>query len=134
MVTDAGIIPAVLYDPAGFGSCFRVEEIQTILNTWREGKEGIQVFRHVDSFDIVPAGIDKATGIRHVLEDLGMATEEMIAIGDGVNDYCMFEMAGFAVGVNVKEAFRVNINFRTTLEMLEYIYDITNKKEEFTTL
>ena len=46
----------------------------------------------------------------------------------------MFEMAGFAVGVNVKEAFRVNINFRTTLEMLEYIYDITNKKEEFTTL
>ena len=110
------------------------EEIQTILNTWREGKEGIQIFRHVDSFDIVPAGIDKATGIRHVLEDLGVATEEMIAIGDGVNDYCMFEMAGFAVGVNVKEAFRVNINFRTTLEMLEYIYDITNKKEEFTTL
>lgn len=110
------------------------EEIQTILNTWREGKEGIQIFRHVDSFDIVPARIDKATGIRHVLEDLEIATEEMIAIGDGVNDYCMFEIAGFAVGVNVKEAFRVNINFRTTLEMLEYIYDITNKKEEFTTL
>lgn len=103
------------------------EEIQAILDTWREEKEGIQVFRHVDSFDIVPAGIDKAVGIGFVLEQLGITTEEIIAIGDGVNDYCMFEMAGFAVGVNVKEAFRVDINFNTTLEMLEYIYDITGK-------
>ena len=132
--------PHVWFQPNKIGvtpfptSVEEFEEIQTILNTWREGKEGIQIFRHVDSFDIVPARIDKATGIRHVLEDLEIATEEMIAIGDGVNDYCMFEIAGFAVGVNVKEAFRVNINFRTTLEMLEYIYDITNKKEEFTTL
>ena len=110
------------------------EEIRTILDAWREGKEGIQVFRHVDSFDIVPAGVDKAVGIEFVLKQLGITTEEMIAIGDGVNDYCMFEMAGFAVGVNVKEAYRVNINFNTTQEMLEYIQDITNAKEKFATL
>ena len=83
----------------------------------------------MDSFDIVPAGVDKAVGIEFVLKQLGITTEEMIAIGDGVNDYCMFEMAGFAVGVNVKEAFRVNVNFSTTREMLEYIQDITNTKE-----
>ena len=106
------------------------EEIQEILDIWREGKEGIQVFRHIDSFDIVPAGIDKSVGIQYVLDLLGMTAEEMVAIGDGVNDYCMFEMAGFAVGVNVKETFRVNVNCKTTLEMLEYIYDITAKKEK----
>lgn len=104
------------------------EEIQEMLDVWREGKEGIQVFRHVDSFDIVPAGIDKAVGIGFVLKQLGITTEEMIAIGDGVNDYCMFEMAGFAIGVNVKEAFRVNKNLNSTQEMLEYVYDITFKK------
>ena len=96
--------PHVWFQPNKIGvtpfptSVEEFEEIQTILNTWREGKEGIQIFRHVDSFDIVPARIDKATGIRHVLEDLEIATEEMIAIGDGVNDYCMFEMAGLLLG------------------------------------
>ena len=110
------------------------EEIQEILDVWMEGKEGIQVFRHIDSFDIVPAGIDKAVGIEYVVAQLGITTEEMIAIGDGVNDYCMFEIAGFAVGVNVKEAFRVDKNFDSTLEMLEYIYDITSKKEKFSVI
>ena len=103
------------------------EEIQEILDLWQEGKEGIQVFRHIDSFDIVPAGIDKSVGIRYVLDLLGMTSEEMITIGDGVNDYCMFEMAGFAVGVNVKEAFRVDKNCNTTLEMLEYIFKMKDE-------
>ena len=97
------------------------EEIQQMLETWREDKEGIQVFRHIDSFDIVPAGIDKTVGIRYVLDLLGIKTEEMIAIGDGVNDYCMFETAGFSIGVKVKEEFRVNKNCDSTLEMLRYL-------------
>ena len=100
------------------------DEIQTILDTWKEGKEGIGVFRHVDSFDIVPGGIDKTTGIRCVLDKLDIRAEEMVAIGDGVNDYCMFEMAGVSVGVNVKEAFRVKKNCNSTLEMLEYVYGL----------
>ena len=99
------------------------QEIQDILDSWLEGKEGIQIFRHIDSFDIVPAGIDKAKGIQYVLDCLGITAEEMIAIGDGVNDYCMFEMAGFSVGVNVKEEHRVSINCRTTMEMLEYLLE-----------
>ena len=104
------------------------EEIQEILDVWKNGKEGIQIFRHVDSFDIVPKGIDKSVGIQYVLNVLGITTREMIAIGDGVNDYCMFEMADFAVGVNVREAFRVNENFATTLEMLKFLDCLTNKK------
>ena len=99
------------------------QEIQDILDMWLEGKEGIQIFRHIDSFDIVPAGIDKSNGIQYVLDCLGITAEEMIAIGDGVNDYCMFEMAGFSVGVNVKEEHRVSINCRTTMEMLEYLLE-----------
>ena len=97
------------------------QEIQNILDMWLQGKEGIEVFRHVDSFDIVPAGIDKACGIQYVLDYLGITKEEMIAIGDGVNDYCMFEMAGFSIGVNVAERHRVDINCKTTMEMLEYL-------------
>lgn len=104
------------------------EEIEKFLNAWVEGKEGIQVFRHVDSFDIVPGGIDKTTGIQYVLELLGMSRDQMVAIGDGVNDYCMFTMAGYSIGVNVKETFRVKKNCSSTLEMLEYAYGMTIKK------
>ena len=100
------------------------EEIQKILDDWMLGKEGIQVFRHIDSFDIVPAGLDKAIGIQYVLEQLGVTTKEIVTVGDGVNDYCMFELAEYSVGVNVKEPYRVNKNCLTTLEMLEYLYNI----------
>ena len=100
------------------------DEIQNILDEWQKGKDDITVFRHVDSYDIVPAGIDKSVGIRYVLEMLDIASEEMIAIGDGVNDYCMFEMAGYSVGVNVKEDFRVDKNCNSTLEMLEHLHTI----------
>ena len=100
------------------------EEIQKILDDWMLGKEGIHVFRHIDSFDIVPAGIDKTIGIHYVLEQLGITTKEIVTVGDGVNDYCMFELAEHSVGVNVKEAYRVNKNCATTLEMLEYLYNM----------
>lgn len=100
------------------------EEIQKILDEWMLGKDGIRVFRHIDSFDIVPAGIDKTVGIQYVLELLEITTKEIVTIGDGVNDYCMFELAEHAVGVNVKEAHRVNKNCVSTLEMLEYLYNI----------
>lgn len=125
--------PHIWFQPNKIGvtpfptSAEEFEEIQSILDVWKNDKEGIQVFRHIDSFDIVPAGIDKSMGIQHVLELLGMTAEEMVAIGDGVNDYCMFEMAGFSVGVNVKEEFRVKKNCSSTLEMLEYVYGMTSK-------
>lgn len=103
------------------------EDIQKILDNWIKEKSGIHIFRHIDSFDIVPMGIDKVTGINYVLDKLGMTKEEMIAVGDGVNDYCMFEMAGYSVGVNVKEPDRVNKNSTSTLEMLEYLSDFVTE-------
>ena len=50
-----------------------------------------------------------------------------VGLGDGVNDYCMFEMAGYSVGVNVKEPDRVNKNCTSTLEMLEYLSDFVTE-------
>ena len=100
------------------------DEIEKILEVWKKEKEEIQVFRHIDSFDIVPKGINKAIGIQYVLDVLGIEAKDIIAVGDGVNDYCMFEMAGYSIGVNVAEEFRVNKNCNTTLEMLEYLHTL----------
>ncbi len=103
------------------------EEIATLLETYKAELKDVEVFRHVDSFDIVPAGIDKGVGISYLLERIGISPKEVVAIGDGVNDYAMFELAGFSVGVNVKEEHRVDINCKNTLEMLQFILEYIKK-------
>lgn len=104
------------------------EAIERILEVHKEELMDIAVFRHIDSFDIVPAEIDKARGIAYLLNILNISPKEMIAIGDGVNDYGMFAMAGMAIGVNVKEEHRVNINCKNTLEMLECVKNLIKMK------
>lgn len=99
------------------------DKIEEVLEEYREELKGIKVFRHIDSFDIVPAQINKAVGISYLLEKMGMKTEEIIAVGDGVNDYSMFELAGYSVGVNVKEEERVDKNCKNTLEMLKFLLE-----------
>ena len=103
------------------------EEIEDILREYKEELKDVNVFRHVDSFDIVPAQIDKAIGISYLLKIRNLNPEEIIAVGDGVNDYAMFELAGFSVGVNVKEDFRVDKNCKSTLEMLQFMVEYMNK-------
>ena len=108
-----------------FPTCLEeFDAIEKILEMWKKGKEEIHVFRHIDSFDIVPKGINKASGIQYVLDVLGIEPKDIIAVGDGVNDYCMFAMAGYSIGVHVKEEFRVKKNCNTTLEMLEYLHTL----------
>lgn len=99
------------------------EEIEEILNHYKEELKDITVFRHVDSFDIVPAQIDKAVGISYLLKIMKIEAKDIVAVGDGVNDYAMFELAGYAVGVNVREEFRVDKNCKSTLEMLLFIIE-----------
>ncbi len=41
--------------------------------------------------DIAPEGVNKATGLEHVAEDLGIPRERIVVVGDGRNDIEMFE-------------------------------------------
>ena len=89
--------------------------------------EDVIVYRHCDSFDITPDGITKKNGLGHLGVLLGIRKEETIAVGDGVNDYPMFEYAGLAIGVNVKDAQRVDQNFPNAHEALTFLLDTLEK-------
>lgn len=95
--------------------------IEKLLKENENQLEDVKVYRHADSFDIVPIGIDKKRGLEYLGELLQISPEEMIAVGDGVNDYPMFEYARIAIGVNVKESERVDRNFSNVTESLRYI-------------
>ena len=95
--------------------------INKILADYKEQVNDVIVYKQFDCFDITPNGITKKSGIEKLANMLGVLPEEMIAVGDGINDYPMFEFAGTALGVNVKEPDKVNVNFNSIFEVLEYI-------------
>lgn len=49
--------------------------------------------------DMMPPGVNKGTGLSHLLEYLGIAPEEVMAIGDNNNDREMLEMVGIPAAV-----------------------------------
>ena len=102
--------------------------VQGCIDALADELSDVIVYRHCDSFDITPEGITKRSGLERLGALLGISAGETIAVGDGVNDYPMFEYAGHAVGVSVKDASRVDVNFGTASEALSYLLaQIENK-------
>lgn len=97
--------------------------VQGVIDALKDEIRDVIVYRHCDSFDITPEGITKKSGLERLGTLLGIAPEETIAVGDGVNDYPMFEYAGHAVGVSVKDASKVDVNFTGIGEALKYLID-----------
>ena len=91
--------------------------VQGVIDALKDEIRDVIVYRHCDSFDITPEGITKKSGLERLGTLLGIAPEETIAVGDGVNDYPMFEYAGTALGVKVKDETRVDRNFESLTEV-----------------
>ena len=60
----------------------------------------INVFRSEPYFlELVPQGIDKALSLAVLLKEIGVAREEVIAMGDGYNDLSMIKFAGLGIAM-----------------------------------
>jgi hydroxymethylpyrimidine pyrophosphatase-like HAD family hydrolase len=51
------------------------------------------------ALSVLPTGVNKATGVAAVLEELGISEHNLAAIGDAENDLALFELAEHAVAV-----------------------------------
>ncbi len=49
--------------------------------------------------EFTEAGVDKGTSLHHLIQQLGIKREEVIAIGDSYNDLAMIEFAGLGVAM-----------------------------------
>jgi hydroxymethylpyrimidine pyrophosphatase-like HAD family hydrolase len=63
---------------------------------------------------MLPAGVNKASGVRAALKDLGVSRHNMVAIGDGENDLALFEYAEQAVAVQNADPLVKRVADRTT--------------------
>jgi HAD superfamily hydrolase (TIGR01484 family) len=59
----------------------------------------LQVILNKGSVMVLPASVDKATGLRAALDELALAPERVVAIGDAENDQAFLAACGYGVAV-----------------------------------
>lgn len=97
------------------------EEFEMIEQCLRENAEHIKdviIYRQCDCFDITPVGITKYDGLAFLAKLLGVSPDEVAAVGDGINDYPMFEYAGFSIGIRAAQPDRVSVNVQRAEDAL----------------
>lgn len=99
---------------------------QTIVGTWlpyeravrrslRELAQPYDLILNKDALMILPRGVDKVSGLRAALEELNLAPEQVVAVGDAENDITMLQWCGCGAAVNnalgaVKQAADVRLH------------------------
>lgn len=121
------VIPGMWYQPNEVAltpfpkSKEEFDVVATLIDQNSDMLKDIEIYRHIDSFDIVPAGISKYTGLDFLGKLLCITREETVAFGDGVNDYPMFSYAGLSIGVNLVDPNKANVSFSTATEALQFL-------------
>lgn len=88
----------------------------------REGRmQDVEIYHHFDCIDVIPLGVNKQSGIKMLCDLLGVTPDEVVATGDGINDYPMFECAGTSLGIRLPDASRVTKNCASITEALNHI-------------
>jgi len=65
---------------------------------WELGME-VQVIGNRGAVMVLPAGVNKATGLEYALRELGLSRHEVVGVGDAENDYSFLERCECAVAV-----------------------------------
>lgn len=91
-------------------------ELIGLENHWKKRLAGVlEVFRTEDYFlEVVPRFIDKGNTLAVLMEKLGITTEEVIAIGDGVADVSMLQLAGTSIAMgNARDSVKACADITT---------------------
>ena len=59
----------------------------------------LQIIFNKGAVMVLPAGINKASGLKAALDDLGLSFHNVVAVGDAENDHAFMQASGFAVAV-----------------------------------
>lgn len=94
--------------------CILTSDDETALvgleNHWKKRLDGVlNVFRSEDYFlEVVPQFINKGNTLAVLMEKLKVSTEEVVAIGDGIADVSMLQLAGTSIAMgNARDSVKV---------------------------
>ena len=122
---DVTIVPDILHIPEPYlkvsfyekGGLHKVSE-------WQEkfGNRCTVVPGQSEWLDMMPQGVNKASGLSHILRYLDIKPEECMAIGDNDNDREMLEMAGLPAAVqSAKPSIRELAEIET--DTVEHLFE-----------
>ena len=77
----------------------RIENAQEINEAVRHLELDLGIVTNNNTIMVLPAGVDKATGLTAALDELGITADRVVSIGDGENDMALFESSGCGVAV-----------------------------------
>ena len=95
------------------------DQIQELVDTHIEELSELHVYRHSDSFDIVPDNISKYNSLELLTQRLSMSAQQVIAYGDWTNDIPMLEFADLSVKIGRRLEFETDYTFDTIGEALK---------------
>jgi hypothetical protein len=71
----------------------------TVLQAIRDLGLELQVIFNKGAVMVLPSGINKSTGLTAALQQMAIALDSVVAIGDGENDHALLENCGIGVAV-----------------------------------
>ncbi|MBV8474272.1 MAG: HAD-IIB family hydrolase [Hyphomicrobiales bacterium] len=71
----------------------------SVLEATRELGLELQIVFNKGAVMVLPAGVNKASGLKAALADLGFSAHNVVAVGDAENDHAFMQESGFAVAV-----------------------------------
>lgn len=73
-----------------------LKKLESLLKTW----EGVEVtYSQWNVIEVNPKGVSKAAGVQRICHLLGIDMSQVMAIGDSLNDYTLFQKAGWRVAM-----------------------------------
>jgi len=70
-----------------------------VLEAIREHGLELQIVFNKGAVMVLPPGVNKASGLKAALEDLGLSAHNVVSIGDAENDHALLQASGYAVAV-----------------------------------
>lgn len=72
---------------------------KAVLGVIRDLRLDLQLSFNKESIMVLPSGVDKATGLRAALQELGISAHNVVAVGDAENDHPFLRAAGCGAAV-----------------------------------
>src|SRR5271165_6529168 len=102
--------------PEGFVERLRAKGVaplsvgRSIVATWEPNEKAVleairdlglelQIVFNKGAVMVLPAGVNKASGLKAALDDLGLSAHNVVAVGDAENDHAFMQASGYAVAV-----------------------------------
>ncbi len=86
----------------------------TVLETIKELGLELQVIFNKGAVMVLPASVNKATGLAAALKELRLPTTSVVGVGDAENDHAFLQCCGFSVAVaNALPALKLRVDWVT---------------------